>query len=86
MGVYEIERNKGLEQVNTSFIISFVWCVYCGLFLVIRSCLEVLQKGEEPFLELLPFCFVCRTGSLFALLFLLPPGYIKCCFEDGYGC
>lgn len=52
------KKNKGPEQVNTSFIISFVWCVYCVLFLVNRSCLTVLQKGKKPFLELYLFCFV----------------------------
>lgn len=49
------KKNKGPEQVNTSFIISFVWCVYCVLFLVHRSCLTVLQKGKKPFLELYLF-------------------------------
>lgn len=53
--IYNRKKNKGPEKVNTSFIIPFVWCVHCVLFLVHRTCLTVLQKGEEPFLELL-FC------------------------------
>lgn len=63
-------KKKGPEQVNTSFIMSFVWCVYCVLFLVNSSCLTVLQKGEKPFLELYPFVLSQKT-KFFCLLFSL---------------
>ena len=53
--IWNRKKNKGPEQANISFIIPFVWCVYSVLFLVHRSYLTVLQKGEEPFLKLL-FC------------------------------
>lgn len=65
--IWNRKKNKSLEQVNTSFIISFVWCVYCVLFLVDRSCLTVLRKGEETFLKLYPF--VLSVEEVFFLPF-----------------
>lgn len=67
--IWNRKKNKGPVQVkvNTSFIISFVCCVYCVLFLVNRSCLTVLQKGEETFLELSPF--VLSVEKVFYLPF-----------------
>lgn len=65
-----INRKKtGPEQVNTSFIMSFVGCVYHVLFLVNRSCLAVLQKRvRNLFVNFILLLCVWERSLLFLIV------------------
>lgn len=66
------KKNPVPEQVNTSFIIPFVWRVYCVLFLVNRLCLIAVRRGGEPFLELSPFVLSLWRKLLGTIFYSVP--------------